>query len=181
MLMGSSWSRRRWLASCFVISFEGLNEPVKNESTRLTVASECNDFVVLGLCQRVQRTPCESNTVVTSSPKWVSKSHYVCGQLKRSTDSDSLIINSPPLPLHALLRVLSRYPEPLQNCTVVLQDTIWTLVWMSGLRFSLHQYAIISPRITIKDLSPVSHHMLQISTPSAQVHFMSKKLTRQTM
>ena len=51
-------------------SSEGLNgERVEQEPMRLTVASVCNDFVVLGLCQRVQRIPRESNIVVTLSAK----------------------------------------------------------------------------------------------------------------
>ena len=51
-------------------SSEGLDgERVEQEPMKLTVTSVCNDFVVLGLCQRVQKTPCESNLVVTLSVK----------------------------------------------------------------------------------------------------------------
>ena len=49
---------------------------VEQEPVRLTVASECNEFVVLGLCQRVQRILCVSNIVVTLSAKWVAKTRY---------------------------------------------------------------------------------------------------------
>ena len=42
---------------------------VEKEPLRLTLASECNDFDVLGLCQRLQRTLGKLSVVVTLSAK----------------------------------------------------------------------------------------------------------------
>ena len=106
-------------------SSEGLDGGrVEQEPVRPTVASECNDFVVLRLCQRVQKTPCVSNIVVTLSAKWVAKTRYTYGHLKGSTNSDSLLNHHPLLPLRSTLRVQSRCPETLQNRIIMLRDTM---------------------------------------------------------
>lgn len=154
---------------------------IKQEPMRLTVASECSRFVVSGLCQRLQKTLCELNIVITLIAKRVVKRATPYGYSKRSTNIDSLVIYH-PLPLFRLAsRIQSRCLESLPTCIITLRYRVQTSVWMSGLRFSLRRYVVIALGATIKVIIPTSHNMLQMPTPSTPVHLMHKTVIQQVM
>ena len=77
---------------------------------RLTVASECSEFVVLGLCQEYRGNPVGQPLLLLllGSAKWVAKTRYTYESSKTLTNFDSLTIHDPLLPLRSAFETTAK-------------------------------------------------------------------------